>query len=139
MNFPSIFVPKRTIVRARTHDVLTFDNAATMPLDQHGNVRGKTFDQAYRTHDGRTVDSTGAFLVGELERLDPTLNLPLASVTWSRDIQLREDVSLGDELSSFTLSSIASAGSLGQGNGIRERDEVHKMADANKAFAHFAW
>ncbi len=30
-----------------------------------------TFDQA-------TVDSSGAFLIGELERLDQTLNLPLA-------------------------------------------------------------
>src|SRR5256885_1288852 len=27
----------------------------------------------------------------------------------------------------------------GQGNGIRKRDEVDKMAQANKAFAHFRW
>jgi small subunit ribosomal protein S7 len=27
----------------------------------------------------------------------------------------------------------------GQGNAIRKRDEVHKMAQANKAFAHFRW
>ena len=27
----------------------------------------------------------------------------------------------------------------GQGNVIRKRDEVHKMAQANKAFAHFRW
>ena len=27
----------------------------------------------------------------------------------------------------------------GQGNAIRKRDEVHKMAEANKAFAHFRW
>jgi small subunit ribosomal protein S7 len=27
----------------------------------------------------------------------------------------------------------------GQGNSIRKRDEVHKMAQANKAFAHFRW
>ncbi|MDG3554300.1 hypothetical protein NXF50_29320, partial [Klebsiella pneumoniae] len=46
-----------------------------------------TFDQA-------TVDGTGAFLVHELERLDQTLNLPLVNYTWSRDIQLREDVSI---------------------------------------------
>lgn len=62
-----------------------------------------TFDQA-------TVDSTGAFLVGELERLDQTLNLPLVGYTWSRDIQLREDVSIADDISSFTNSSFAAAG-----------------------------
>ena len=27
----------------------------------------------------------------------------------------------------------------GNGNAIRKRDEVHKMAQANKAFAHFRW
>ena len=28
---------------------------------------------------------------------------------------------------------------LGQGNVIKQRDDVHKMAQANKAFAHYAW
>ena len=27
----------------------------------------------------------------------------------------------------------------GQGASIRRRDEVHKMAQSNKAFAHFRW
>lgn len=27
----------------------------------------------------------------------------------------------------------------GQGNSIRRRDEVHRMAQSNKAFAHFRW
>ncbi|HHS9970040.1 TPA: DUF2184 domain-containing protein [Raoultella ornithinolytica] len=62
-----------------------------------------TFDQA-------TIDSSGAFLVHELERLDQTLNLPLTSQTWSRDIQLREDVSIADEISSFTNTTFAAAG-----------------------------
>ena len=62
-----------------------------------------TFDQA-------TVDGTGAFLVGELERLDQTLNMPLVGYTWSRDIQLREDVSIADDISSFTNSTFAAAG-----------------------------
>lgn len=62
-----------------------------------------TFDQA-------TVDSSGAFLVHELERLDQRLNLPLTSQTWSRDIQLREDVSIADEISSFTNTTFAAAG-----------------------------
>lgn len=119
MNHSSIFVPKRTLVRARTLDGLTFDGAGAAPIDQMGNQRGRSLDHAYRTHDGRTVDSTGAFLVGELERLDQTLHMPLAAVTWSRDIDLREDVSIADESSSFTLSTFASAGNLGTGHGIR--------------------
>lgn len=118
----SILFPQNAVMRARTLDNQTFDNAAlaTSPIDARGNQRGKTLDYAVKTHDGaRTVDSTGAFLVGELERLDQTLHMPLAAVTWSRDIDLREDVSIADEISSFTLTTFGSAGSLGLGNGIR--------------------
>lgn len=95
----------------------TFDNRMNT-TDAEGNMRGKGLDYAFKTHDGKTVDSTGAFLVGELERLDQTLHEPLAAVTWGRDIDLREDVSLADEVSSFTLSTYGSGGGLGAGNAI---------------------
>ena len=62
------------------------------------------------TFDAATIDSTGVFLVGQLERLDQNLHAPLAAVTWSRDIDLREDVSIADEVGSFTNSSFAAAG-----------------------------
>lgn len=64
------------------------------------------------TFDTRTIDSTGAFLIGELERLDQQLHEPLVSVTWGRDIDLREDVSIADENSSFTNSSFAAVGGI---------------------------
>ncbi|MDB5448309.1 MAG: putative bacteriophage protein [Phenylobacterium sp.] len=62
-----------------------------------------TFDQA-------AYDSAGAFLIGELERLDPMIHEPLVSTTWDRDIDLRTDVQMGDEHSSYTTSSFGSAG-----------------------------
>src|SRR5215471_1258628 len=76
-----------------------------------------TLDRAYSYTDSgdgqiRTVDSAGAFLVNELERLDPTLHMPLAAVTWSRDIDLREDVTIADEAASFTNSSFAAPGGI---------------------------
>ena len=63
-----------------------------------------------QTYDAATIDSTGAFLIGELERLDQTMHEPLVSYKWSRDIDLREDVSIADESSSFTNSAFAAAG-----------------------------
>jgi hypothetical protein len=72
-------------------------------------TRSRTRDSML-TFDSHTIDSTGAFLIGELERLDQRLHMPLSSVTWSRDIDLREDVSIADETSSFTNSSFAAAG-----------------------------
>ena len=114
MRSKNLILPR---ARARTRDIMTFDNAHRT-IDAAGNQQGRPLGGAFRTADGRTVDSTGAFLVGELERLDLTLHAPLASVTWGRDIDLREDVTLADEVSSFTLSTFGSAGNLG-GNGIR--------------------
>lgn len=117
-----IIVPERELVRgvrmATRDHFRTYDNASFRTQDQHGNHMGRPLGNNFRTHDSRTVDSTGAFLVGELERLDQSLHEPLASVTWSRDIDLREDVTIADEVSSFTLSTYASAGGLGAGQGI---------------------
>lgn len=59
-----------------------------------------------------TIDATGAFLVGELERLDQSLHEPLVSVTWGRDIDLREDVTAADEVSSYTISGFAAPGGI---------------------------
>lgn len=46
----------------------------------------------------------------------------------------RKGVPMMDALASEILDAYQ-----GQGNAIRRRDEVHKMAQANKAFAHFRW
>ncbi len=99
-----------------TYDAATASGAVV--FDSAGNQTGRRFAQRYTAFDGKTYDSTGAFLVGELERLDQTLHMPLVSTTWSRDIELREDVSIADEVSSFTQSSFGSAGGLGTGNAI---------------------
>ena len=107
----NIIIPK-----VKFRDSLTYDSASRT-LDAVGNMYGRNLGNHYMTHDGRTVDSTGAFLVGELERLDLTYHGPLAAVTWSRDIKLRSDVTLADEVSSFTLSTFGSQGSVG-GNSI---------------------
>lgn len=105
--------------RKKTRDIQTFDSTQFMPITANGDMRGKLLEGGpRRTHDGKVVDSTGAFLVGELERLDPTLHMPLTSVSWSRDMPLRDDVTIGDDVSSFSLSSYASAGGLGTGNSI---------------------
>lgn len=78
-------------------------------LSRPSIIRARTND-GLQTFDARTIDSTGAFLIGELERLDQTLHEPLVSYTWSRDIDLREDVSIADETSSFTNSTFAAVG-----------------------------
>lgn len=46
----------------------------------------------------------------------------------------RKGMPMGDALASEIMEAYQ-----GQGNAIRKRDDVHKMAQANKAFAHFRW
>ncbi|MGF6837057.1 hypothetical protein QF001_000924 [Paraburkholderia youngii] len=77
-------------------------------------VRAYTTD-GMMTYDQATIDSTGAFLVGQLERLDQTLNMPLVEYTWSRDVEIRTDVSPADEIASFTNSALAMAGNVTPG------------------------
>ncbi|RJL71647.1 DUF2184 domain-containing protein [Acinetobacter radioresistens] len=101
--------------------------AVTMGMNA---IRAQTRDHMM-TFDQRTVDSSGAFLVGELERLDQTMHEPLASVTWTRDIDLRSDVSIADETSSFTNSTFAAAGGAA-GNG---KSWVGKNTDAIQGIA----
>jgi hypothetical protein len=84
-----------------------------MPLDGSGSFGfGRAPGSNFFTYDGYTRDSTGAFFIGELERLDQTIHEPLVSVTWGRDIDLREDITTGDEISSFTNSAFAAAGGI---------------------------
>jgi len=48
--------------------------------------------------------------------------------------QARKGVPMGKALALELMEAYKN-----QGNAIRKRDDVHKMAQANKAFAHYAW
>lgn len=113
--------------RHRFRDNMTYDSVFRTH-DQNGNAMGKPLGgrfqmSGYQTRDGkmtgvRTCDSTGVFYIGELERLDQTMHPPLAAVSWGRDVDLRTDVTIADEISSFTLSTFGAAGGLGTGNSV---------------------
>jgi small subunit ribosomal protein S7 len=48
--------------------------------------------------------------------------------------QKRSSIPMSEALASEIKDAAA-----GQGSAIRKRDDVHKMAQANRAFAHFRW
>jgi hypothetical protein len=98
-------------------DMVTYDRRRPT-TDAMGNHLGRQYDRPYRSHDGKFYDSSGAFYHGELVRLDQDLHLPLASISWGRDIDLRQDVTIADEATAWTLSTFASPGGLGMGNAI---------------------
>lgn len=73
-----------------------------------------------------------------------TYQVPLeVSPDRQMSLALRWLVSFADARKGIPMSR-ALAGEImdayqGQGNAIRRRDEVHRMAQSNKAFAHFRW
>jgi small subunit ribosomal protein S7 len=48
--------------------------------------------------------------------------------------QERSDKSMSQKLAAELL-----AASTGEGGAVKKKDDVHRMAEANKAFAHFRW
>lgn len=77
--------------------------------------------------DAQTIQSTGAFLVGELEKLDRNVYEPIADFTWGRDIDTRDDVTIADEVTSFITSEFAGGfggTSIGKKNWISGKDST---------------
>ncbi len=44
-----------------------------------------------------------------------------------------------DKTMALRLAAELIAASNGEGSSVKKKDEVHRMAEANKAFAHFKW
>jgi hypothetical protein len=72
--------------------------------------RGRYTRDNMMTFDRQTIDSSGVYLLSQLERFDPTVNAPLVAYTWSRDMPLRSDVTITDDLASWTNMQIHAAG-----------------------------
>jgi small subunit ribosomal protein S7 len=93
----------------------------------------------------RAVDNAKPRIETKARRVGgATYQVPL-EVTSDRQVSLamRWMVDFADARKGMPMKEALAAEILeayqGQGNAIRKRDEVHKMAQANKAFAHFRW
>ncbi|WP_216233919.1 DUF2184 domain-containing protein [Novosphingobium sp. NDB2Meth1] len=107
---PAIIVPQIALIAAASAPAI----AAALAWGDNRKAT-RFLRDAFQTFDQATIDSAGAFLVGELERLDPMIHEPLVDMTWDRDIDLRTDVTMGDETSSYTTSTFASTGGPSSG------------------------
>lgn len=57
------------------------------------------------------------------------------AIRWLKNSALaRRDHTMAQRLAAELI-----AASKGEGNSVKKRDDVHRMAEANKAFAHFRW
>src|SRR5512133_3566401 len=110
-------------------DTLIAKNPATNPLD----VLQRAVDNAKPRLEVKARRVGGATYQVPLEvPSDRQFSLALR---WLVDFaDARKGIPMKEALASEIMDAYQ-----GQGNAIRKRDEVHKMAQANKAFAHFRW
>jgi len=52
-------------------------------------------------------------------------------ILYSRE---RGEKSMGEKLAAEVI-----AASKGEGNAVKKKEDTHRMAEANKAFAHYRW
>jgi small subunit ribosomal protein S7 len=110
-------------------DELIAKNPATNPLE----VLQRAVDNAKPRLEVKARRVGGATYQVPLEvPTDRQFSLALRWVVHFADA--RKGVPMKEALAAEILEAYQ-----GQGNAIRKRDEVHKMAQANKAFAHFRW
>jgi small subunit ribosomal protein S7 len=110
-------------------DQLIEKNPATNPLD----ILQRAVDNAKPRLEVKARRVGGATYQVPLEV--PTDRQFALALRWLVDFaDARKGMPMKEALASEILEAYQ-----GQGNAIRKRDEVHKMAQANKAFAHFRW
>jgi hypothetical protein len=105
------------------------DNAYMKAIMNGSDHPGSKLGRPVKTKDGKFIDTSGAFLQGELDRRDQTEHAPLFSVSYDRDVPIRTDVTLGDEVSSFTQSNFGTPGGAGTGSAPgQKRSVISKIA-----------
>ncbi len=110
-------------------DTIAEKNPQTSPLE----ILQRAVDNAKPRIETKARRVGGATYQVPLEI--PTDRQLALAVRWIVDFA---DARKGTPMKQALASEIMEA-YQGQGNAIRKRDEVHKMAQANKAFAHFRW
>src|SRR5580765_4807387 len=110
-------------------DTLSEKNPASNPLE----ILQRAVDNAKPRLEVKARRVGGATYQVPLEV--PTDRQMALALRWLVDFaDARKGVPMKEALASEIIEAYQ-----GQGNAIRKRDEVHKMAQANKAFAHFRW
>ena len=110
-------------------DAIVAKNPSTNPLE----ILQRAMDNAKPRLEVKARRVGGATYQVPLEV--PSDRQAALAMRWLVDLaDARKGVPMSQALATEILDAYQ-----GQGSAIRKRDEVHKMAQANKAFAHFRW
>jgi small subunit ribosomal protein S7 len=138
------------------NDVLVAKFINRLMLRGKKSIAERIFYQALTSLEGKTEDKPIELFRKALKRVKPLVRVKARRVggsTYQVPIEVREDEGLaigsrwlidfarkrnGRTMEEKLASEIMDA-ARGQGGAARKREETHKMAEANKAFAHYRY
>lgn len=150
-------VPKRKVIPdPRYHDrvVAKFVNVL-MERGKKSTAEHIIYD-AFKIIEKRTKDEPLKVFKKALDSIKPSLEVKSRRVggsTYQVPVEVRPErraalamrwlkgysLSRGEKTSSEKLAGEILDAASGKGNAVKKREDTHRMAEANKAFAHYRW
>jgi len=138
------------------HDITVTKFVNSMMIDGKRSISEKVFYQALSVAQEKTGEDGLVVFKKAMENVKPALEVKsrrIGGATYQVPIEVkpvrrqslasrwlveaarkRGEKSLAERLAAELIEA-----SQGRGTSIKKREDVHKMAEANKAFAHFRW
>ena len=151
------FIPKREVLADPIyHSVVVTKLINQIMLDGKRGVAQKAVYDAFETVSGKTGREAGEVFTQAMENIMPVVEVKARRVggsTYQVPIEIRPErrqtlglrwlVSYARSRSERTMSARL-AGEImdaanSAGNAVKKKEDTHKMAEANRAFAHYRW
>lgn len=150
-------VPKRPILRdPKYHDELVTKFISNLMRDGKKSTAEGIFYGALDLIQERTGDDPLAVFKGSLDNVKPVVEVRsrrVGGATYQVPVEVRPDRRMalsirwlilyarqrGERSMRQRLAGEFLDAANGSGAAVRKRDDTHRMADANKAFAHYRW
>jgi small subunit ribosomal protein S7 len=140
----------------RFNDVLVSRFINKVMLQGKKNTARKLVYSAFDILEQRTKQDPVEVFRKALSNVSPAIEVRsrrVGGATYQVPVEVREDRRIAlairwiklyaserrDKSMAQRLASELMAAANGEGSSVKKRDDVHRMAEANKAFAHFKW
>lgn len=137
-------------------DVIVSRLINNIMLDGKKNTSRKIVYEAFDIIESRTKQEPLEVFKKALSNVAPVLEVRsrrVGGATYQVPVDVREDRRIAlalrwiktysksrrDKTMALRLAAELIAASNGEGSSVKKRDDTHRMAEANKAFAHFKW
>jgi len=137
-------------------DIIVSRLVNNIMLDGKKNTARRIVYDAFEVIESRTKQAPLDVFKKALSNVAPVLEVRsrrVGGATYQVPVDVREDRRIAlalrwiktysksrrDKTMALRLAAELIAASNGEGSSVKKRDDVHRMAEANKAFAHFKW